>query len=137
MIVCLTNQAVSLIVSECISTCAKPCKTMQNNAPLLLQERDVSRKLWPIELLHHFKDSLHESHIGQENVPKSWGTHRATTNPASSSALGPPSKPYFGKTNFLSSHVFIRSKKRKPNKWIKMVDEAESTKTTGSIDSSD
>ena len=83
------------------------CKTMQNNAPLPLQERDVSRKLWSIELLHHFKDSLHESQIGQENVPKSWGTHHATTNPASSSALGPPSKPYFGKTNFLSSHVFM------------------------------
>ena len=61
---------VIVIVHESLFTTSAHVQNHSNNAPLLLlQERDVSRKLWSIELLHHFKDSLqHKSQIGQENV---------------------------------------------------------------------
>jgi len=93
--------------SNCCSISKTPCNANPKSAKKML------RSHW--ETLQHCKD----------------------TNLASGSAFALPSKPYFGKTILLSSHVFIRSKKRKPNKWIQMVDEAESTKTTGSINSSD
>ena len=116
------------------------CKTMQNHAK---QRPAPVARTWcqPQTLADRTAASFQRLPARIPNRPRKcpevMGNTPRDDKSGFQQCLGAPFKAILWQNKFPQLACVHPLQKRKPNKWIKMVDEAESTKTTGSIDSSD
>lgn len=127
MRVCLINQAVSLIVSECISTCAKPCKTTPRSCcKNVMSAANSGRSNCCI-----ISKTPCTNPKSAKKMSRSHGEHTARRQ------IRLPAVPWGPLQSHTLAKQFSSARMCSCTDAKPMVDEAESTKTTGSINSSD